>query len=160
MFVESCVVVPLAFEAARDAFDAALADGGFVAESRRAIDHGVACLGCADNSQSISAHVHVRACAVRRFTRSILVELRWESTGVARRFFPSLDGDLVLAPRNRDDTGMSIVAYYRPPLAATSRDFDDLAMSAAIREALDAFLTETMTRLIAIGWRNKLNVLG
>ena len=155
MFVESSAVVPLRFEATRDAFEAAVADDGFAAEAQRAFDHGMACLGRGTHpSHSLDAPLRVRVSAIRRFARDILVELYWEPTGPARRFFPNLAADFALAKRNHDDTGISMVACCRLPLAATNRDYDHSLVSRAVQETLDAFLTEVVIRLLAINASN------
>ena len=150
VFVESCVVVPLPFEIARDAFEATLSDGGFVDESRRAVACGVAALVGERSAPRVGTKMRVQVPGRRRFARDVLIELRWEPVGPARRFFPDVDGDLVLSSRSRDDSGMSIVAYYRSWAAAASAGFDAAMTASAVRKALDAFLTEILTRLVAV----------
>lgn len=150
MFVESCVRVPLTFAAGRAAFEIAL-DGGLVAESRCAADDGATFVTRVGpyGSRGLAKQVRVQILDVRRSRRDIKVALRWEPTGVSRRFFPSLDADLTFA-RDCGEGALAIIACYRPPLAAISAGFDRAVMSRAAQRTLDALLARISTVLITI----------
>ena len=153
MFVEASAVVPLPFDSACDAFEKALADGRFGPEMERAVAHGMAHLagGAFGGAHGIDQPLHVlHVPAVRRFPRAILLELRWAPPRPTRISVPSLEADLALAARGEHDSGLSIVASYRAPGAATPGDFDDNAAAEAVQQTLDAFLTEILTRIISI----------
>lgn len=152
VFVENRVVVPVPFERARDAFQAALADGGLAIASRRAAEQAMSAVltpaGYHHVMQAIGNQVRVNVDVNQRFIHDVVAELRWSPAGMARQFFPELDADLALSPRSRDDSGMSIVACYRRPSGFGPHFARVLAFQVAQATA-DAFLGDLRNRLIA-----------
>ena len=152
MFVQAHLPLPLPFTSARAALDAALDDGGLTEESRRAAEHGASFLMRVGpgGSRRLTKQVLVQVLPAQRVGCTVVVPLRWEATGKARRLFPCLDANLTLADAEHDASTLSIVATYRPPLDVVSADLDRIVLSRAAHATLSALLREIATKLTAI----------
>jgi hypothetical protein len=89
VFVEAHSPLPLPFNTARAALDAALADGGLIEESKRAADEGASFLmrvgpgGSRGFAKQVLVEVLPFGCAGRK----VVVPLRWQPTGTSGRLF-------------------------------------------------------------------------
>src|SRR5579864_5927398 len=120
MFVEAERVVALRFEAAAAALDRALADGGLVPESRRAVADGLSFVMPVGprGGHFPAREVAVQLLPARRTDRYVIVAVRWQATGATGRLFPALDADLKLEAGKEPDTSrLSVLGRYEPPLA-------------------------------------------
>lgn len=153
MFVEAHEALPLPLNAACAALEAALTDGGLTEESRRAAEEGTAFLmrvGPA-GSRALAKQVLVQLLPAEHVGRKLVVPLRWEATGMARRLFPSLDANLTLSSDDDGGSTISIVATYRPPLDVVSAGLDRMVLSRAADATLAALLREIVNKLTAVG---------
>jgi hypothetical protein len=100
MFVKADLTVGMPLSAAKEALEQALADGGLVAESRRAVADGLVFVMSVGprGSQVLAREVVVRLLAGHDVDQRFLVPLRWEATGPGGRMFPALDADLGSLP--------------------------------------------------------------
>lgn len=149
VFVESEVSVVLPFQVAKEALDHALADGGLVAESRRAVDDGLVFLMPVGprGSHGPAREVVVRLLAGRPVGDSFVVPLRWEARGPTGRLFPALDANLELTATDPDASRLSIIGRYEPPLGRLGATIDRAGMSKVVSATMTALLGEVATRL-------------
>jgi hypothetical protein len=134
---------------AKDALDRAVADGGLVAESRRAVDEGLVFVMPVGprGSRAPAKDVLVRLLPVRQTGESFILPLRWEVTGPAERLFPALDGNLELTADGTANCRLSIVASYAPPLGRLGTTMDRAGMSRIASATMAAFLREVAAQL-------------
>lgn len=150
MFVEASRDVPLALAAARLALDRALADGGLVAESRRAQAAGLAFLmRVGPQGVGVTKQVQVRVLPSRTVGDLVITALRWEATGRSGRLFPSLDANLILQERSPGTT-VSIFGAYTPPLGRLGARVDMAARLTVAQRTVDALLAEIAAKLIEL----------
>lgn len=146
MFVESCAIAPMPFPAARAAFEIAVG-AGLTVESRRAAIAAADVAGAAFGG--LHEQIHVQVLSVRSSARNITVAVRWDTCGLPRSC-PGLDADLALSQRGGDDSGLSIVACYRPPLTGSGAGCDRDVTAKAAQKTVDAFLAAIVARLNTI----------
>lgn len=140
----------LPFEAATAALDRALADGGLLAESRRAVTDGMDFVMQVGprGGHFPTREVMVRVLAGRRLGERFVVPLRWETTGPAGHLFPALDANLEVAPGNRPGTSsLSIIGRYQPPLAIIGQTLDRALMSKVASATMSAMVHEIAAQL-------------
>jgi hypothetical protein len=151
MFVQADLPLRLSFDAAARALDRALADGGLVAESRRAMADGlefVMPVGPRGSGHFPTREVVVRLLPARWHGQRLLVDLRWETTGPGGRLFPALDAILELAAGDEPDLSrLSIIGRYEPPLAAVGQTVDAMVMSKVATATMTAMLREVAIQL-------------
>jgi hypothetical protein len=149
MFVEAEVPVPMPFDDAKKALDLAVADGGLVAESRRAVDEGLVFLMPVGprGSHRPARDVSVRLLPGRMVSESFVVPLRWEVTGPGGRLFPALDANLELARGADAESRLSIVASYKPPLGKVGTTVDRAGLWRVASATMTALLHEITVQL-------------
>lgn len=149
VFVEAELSVALPFRVAKEALDRALADGGLVAESRRAVDDGLVFLMPVGprGSQGPAREVVVRLLAGRPVGDSFVVPLRWEARGPTGRLFPALDANLELTATDPDASRLSIIGRYEPPLGRLGATIDRAGMSRVVSATMTALLGEVAAQL-------------
>jgi hypothetical protein len=149
MFVEAELSMPLAFDAARRALDDALADGGLVSESRRAVEDGlvfvmpVGPLGTRMPAQEVV----VRLLPGRLVGHAFTVPMRWELTGPAGLVFPALDANLELIGVDHKRSRLSITGRYEPPLGRLGATVDRAVMAKVASATMNALLQEISAHL-------------
>jgi len=155
MFVEAERSVALPFDVAKEALERALADGGLVAESRRAVAEGLVFVIAVGprGRQGPAMDVLVRFLSGRRIGDSFVVPLRWEVTGSARGMFPALDANLELVATHPAASRLSIVGSYQPPLGRLGATIDRAAMSRVASATMIALLREIADELWRWGQR-------
>src|SRR5947209_5883528 len=132
MFVKADLPLALSFDVAAGALDRAMADGGLVAESRRAMADGLEFVMPVGprGSHFPAREVIVRLLQARRLGPRVVVDLRWETSGPTQRLFPALDAILELAVgENPNMSRLSIIGRYQPPLATRGQTLDIVVMS-------------------------------
>jgi hypothetical protein len=144
MFVEAELLVALPLGVAKEALDRAVADGGLVAESRRAVQEGLVFLMPVGprGSQGPAKDVLVRLLPAHQSGDRYLLPLRWEVTRPAGQLFPTLDGNLELAADGELISRLSIVASYDPPLGRLGATVDRAIMSRVASATMTALLHE------------------
>ena len=149
MFVEAEFVVPLPLGVAKEALDRAVADGGLVAESRRAVEEGLVFLMPVGprGSQGPARDVLVRLLPVHQSGDRYLLPLRWEVTGPAGQLFPTLDGNMGLTADGELMSRLSIVASYDPPMGRLGTTIDKAIMSRVANATMTSFLHEVGAQL-------------
>jgi hypothetical protein len=149
VFVEADLPLPLPFNAARAALDAALADGGLIEESKRAADEGASFLMRVGpgGSRGFAKQVLVEVLPFAWAGRKVVVPLRWEPTGTAGRLFPSLEANLTISEADASGSLVSIVASYEPPWDAVGAGLDRILLSRAAGATLTALLREIVAKL-------------
>jgi hypothetical protein len=150
MFIEADLPLALSFDTAARALDRALADGGLVSQSRRAMAHGLKYVMPVGprGSHFPAKEVIVRLLPARRVGQHLTVALRWETTGPTGRLFPALDADLELAAGEQPNTSrLSIIGRYQPPLANLGQTLDRAVMSKVASATMTAMLREIATQL-------------
>jgi hypothetical protein len=149
MFVEAELTVALPFGVAKGALDRAMADGGLVAESRRAVEDGLVFLMPVGprGSQGPAREVRVRLLAGRWVGESFAVPLRWEVPGPTGRLFPALDANLGLAATDPDESRLSIIGCYEPPFGRLGATVDRAGLSRVAAATMTALLREVEAQL-------------
>ena len=149
MFVEAELPIALTFEVAKQALDRALADGGLVAESRRAVEDGLVFVMPVGprGGRRPSMEVMVKLLPGRRIGESFVIPLRWEVTGPAGRVFPALDANLELGTINPATSRLSVIGRYEPPLGRLGTTMDRAGMSKVASATMSALLREVETQL-------------
>ena len=150
MFVQAEMPLALPFETAARALEEAIAEGGLVSESRRAMADGMQfVMPVGPRGRHFPTRdVKVHLLPVRREDRRLVVPVRWEVTGPGGRLFPALDADLELATvENATGSRLSIVARYHPPLAVVGVALDRLVMSRVASATMTAILREVACQL-------------
>lgn len=98
-------------------------------------------VGPLGGAPGLSKLVRVRVLDPVRRSGTMTVSLRWEATGLAGELFPVLDADLTLRRESDDQSRLSLVGSYRPPLGRPGVVLDKTIMSrvaaATIRSLLD-----------------------
>jgi hypothetical protein len=152
MFVEADLSMPLAFDAARRALDAALADGGLVAESRRAVEDGLVFVMLVGprGSRKPAQEVVVRLLPGRLVGPMFIVPLRWELAGSAGRLIPALDANLELVAVDPATSRLSITGRYDPPLGWLGVAIDRAGMSKVASATMNALLKEISAHLVGL----------
>ena len=150
MFVEAELSLPLAFDAARQALDDAMADGGLVAESRRALDDGLVFVMPVGprGSRKPAQEVVVRLLPGRLVGPIFIVPLRWELVASAGRIFPALDANLELVAVDHLTSRLSITGRYEPPLGRLGIVIDRAGMSKVASATMNALLRRISARLL------------
>jgi hypothetical protein len=133
VFVEAELPVSLPFGVAKEALERAVADGGLVAASRRAVDDGLVSLMPLGprGSHGAAGEVQVRLLPGRQVGGSVVVPMRWEVLGPDGQLSPVLDADLRLAARDADWSRLSIAGRYDPPLGRLCATVDGPGMGVA-----------------------------
>jgi hypothetical protein len=149
VFVEAHSSLPLPFNTARAALDAALTDGGLIEESRRAAQEGVSFLMRVgpSGSRGLAKQVLVEVLPFGWVGRKAVVPLRWRPTGAAGPLFPSLEANLTISEADHGSTSVSIVASYEPPLDLVGAGLDRILLSRAATATMTALLREIITQL-------------
>jgi hypothetical protein len=149
VFVEAELPIALAFEVAKVALDRALADGGLVAESRRAVEDGLVFVMPVGprGARRPSTEVKVRLLPGRRIGERLVVPLRWEVTGPAGALFPMLDANLELTAVDPATSRLLVVGRYEPPLGRLGATIDRVGMSRVASATMAALLRELASRL-------------
>jgi hypothetical protein len=150
MFVKADLTVGMPLSAAKEALERALADGGLVAESRRAVADGLVFVMSVGprGSQVLAREVVVRLLPGHDVDRRFLVPLRWEATGPGGRVFPALDADLELTVGDSADAcRLSIMGRYEPPLGWLGDTLDRAVMSRVASATMTALLREVADQL-------------
>lgn len=149
MFVEAELPVPLPFGVAKEALDRAVADGGLVAASRRAVDEGLDLTMpvVPRGSHGPAGEVQVRLLPGRQVGGSVVVPMRWEVLGPDGRLSPVLDADLRLAARDADRSCLSIAGRYDPPPDWLGATVGGPGMSVVASATVTALLREVAAQL-------------
>jgi hypothetical protein len=150
MFVQAERALELPFDVATEALNLALADGGLVSESRRAVSEGMEFVMAVGprNGHFPAKEVTVRMLPGRRSGPRFVVPLRWETAGHAGRLFPSLDADLELSAGEEASTSLlSIIGRYEPPFGALGQTIDRAVMSRVASATMNTMLREVATHL-------------
>jgi hypothetical protein len=152
MFVQADLPLALPFDAAASALDRAMADGGLVGESRRAMTDGLEFVMPVGprGSRFPARDVVVRLLPARRLGQRLVVDLRWETTGPTGRLFPALDAILELAAGEDPNLSrLSIIGRYQPPLATVGQTLNSMVMSRVASATMNAMLREVATQIAA-----------
>lgn len=151
VFVEAELVVDLPLQAAKESFGRAVADGGLVAESRRAVDDGLVFVMPVGprGSHGPAKEVVVRMLPGRHGPQSLVIPLRWEVAGPAGRLFPALDANLGLAAQGPESSRLWVVGRYEPPLGRLGATIDRAGMSRVASATMTAFLREVAAQLLS-----------
>ncbi len=149
MFVEAELPIALAYEVAKQALDRALADGGLVAESRRAVEDGLVFVMPVGprGARRPSTLVMVKLLPSRRFGERLVIPLRWEVTGPAGALFPALDANLELGALSPAMSQLSVIGRYEPPLGRLGATMDRAGLSKVASATMTALLRELETQL-------------
>lgn len=149
MFVKAEQVIEMQWAEAKKAMDRAVADGGLVAQSRRAVDEGLAFVMPVGprGSHGPARDVLVRLLPAHVLGEVYVVPLRWEVRGPAGRLFPALDGNLELAGDGEETSRLSIIASYDPPLGWFGATIDRALMSRVASATMAALLREVAAQL-------------
>jgi hypothetical protein len=150
MFIQAERELGLPIDVATEALNLALADGGLVSESRRAVAEGMEfVMAVGPRSGRFPAkEVIVQLLPGRRSGPRFVVPLRWETTGHAGRLFPSLDADLELTAGEQPSTSrLSIIGRYEPPLGALGQTIDRAVMSRVASATMNTMLREVAAHL-------------
>ena len=150
MFVQTDLALTLSFDDAAKAFDRALADGGLVPQSRRAMAEGLAFVMPVGprGGHCPARQVVVRMRPLRGGHQRLGWALRWETEGATGGLFPSLDANLELAAGDQPDMSqLSIIGCYQPPLASLVQTLDQAVMSKVASSTMSAMLREIAAQL-------------
>ena len=149
MFVEAELPIALTFEVAKQALDRALADGGLVAESRRAVEDGVVFVMPVGprGARRPSTEVMVRLLPSRAVGGRLVTPLRWEVAGPAGALFPALDANLELEAVEPAMSRLSVTGRYEPPLGRLGATIDRAGMSKVATATMAALLRELEIQL-------------
>jgi len=150
MFVQTDLALTLSFDDAAKAFDRALADGGLVPQSRRAMAEGLAFVMPVGprGGHCPARQVVVRMRPLRGGHQRLGWALRWETEGATGGLFPSLDANLELAAGDQPDMSqLSIIGCYQPPLASLGQTLDQAVMSKVASSTMSAMLREIAAQL-------------
>ena len=153
MFVQADLPLELSFEDAARALDLAMADGGLVSESRRAVADGLEFVMPVGprGGRFPARDVMVRLLPARRAGEHVVVPLRWETVGPTGRLFPALDANLELTASEVPNVSrLSIIGRYEPPLAGLGATLDRVVMSRVATATMTSMLREVASRLQ--GW--------
>jgi hypothetical protein len=152
MFVQADLELALPFDVAMGALERAVADGGLVAESRRAVGEGLAFsvpVG-PHGGAGLSMQVVVRLLAGHLLDGDYLVGLRWEVPGLSRRLFPALDANLALSAAGPGSSRLSVIGSYEPPLGKVGVALDRAGMSRVASATMRSFLREVASQVGAL----------
>jgi hypothetical protein len=149
VFVEAELSIALTFDVAKRALDRALADGGLVAESRRAVEDGLVFVMPVGprGARRPSTQVMVKLLPSRPVGESLVVPLRWEVAGPAGVLFPALDANLELRAVNALMSQLLVIGRYEPPLGRLGATMDRAVMSKVASATMTALLRELETQL-------------
>jgi hypothetical protein len=149
VFVEAELPIALPFEVAKQSLDRALADGGLVAESRRAVEDGLVFVMPVGprGAHRPSTQVIVKLLPSRRVGESLVIPLRWEVTGPAGALFPALDANLELRAVNPVMSRLLVIGRYEPPLGRLGATIDRAGMSKIASATMTALLRELEAQL-------------
>ena len=150
VFVEAQTSIELPFDTAVQALCDAMADGGLVAESRRAAADGlVFVMPVGPRGSQIPANeVMVQLLSGSYRDQTFVVPLRWEATGHSGRLFPALDASIELTGGDQPQTSrLSIIGRYEPPLSKLGEALDRAVMSRVASATINALVRETANRL-------------
>lgn len=150
MFVQAEMPLAVPFETAARGLERAIAEGGLVSESRRAMADGLEfMMPVGPRGHHFPAReVDVHLLPVRREDRRLVVPVRWEAVGAGGRLFPSLDADLELTAEDEPTASrLSIIACYQPPMALLGEALDRIVMSKVASATMAAILREVAAHL-------------
>ena len=142
MFVEAHVTLPMAADTARLAVEHALSGHSLQRHSTDAVAEGIALvLTVGPRGGPLSKEVLAHTLDTRQVGRTFVIPLRWEATGTASRFYPTLDANIGITPVDPLTCVLSIIGSYTPPLGVVGSTLDRAAMSRIATATLDAFLS-------------------
>ncbi len=149
MFFAADTVVPLSLATARAALNRALAEGGLIAESRRANDDGLAFLARVGPSGAPfpRKQVLLHVLPSRDVDGSTVVPLRWDATGATGQWFPSLDANLTLTEADAESTVVAVIGTYSPPLGSLGAAIDRAVLSTAATATARTLIREVAAQL-------------
>jgi hypothetical protein len=150
MFASAERALELSYPVARERLERALADGGLVGESRRAVGEGLAFVMPVGprGARFPGVEVVVSVLPARGGPEGVLLPLRWELPGPAGRLVPALDANLHLVPA-ADGSLLSVVGRYDPPLGRFGRVLDRAGLGNVATATLAALLREIAAHLDA-----------
>ncbi|MDQ1695609.1 MAG: hypothetical protein QOJ03_962 [Frankiaceae bacterium] len=143
MFLEAHLTLPLPADEAQCAVEQALSGHALHHHAQRAMDEGLDILldvRPARLPHGLSKTVVARTLPARRVGTTAVIPLRWEATGPASHFYPSLDANIGITPSDPLTSVLSIVGSYAPPLGGLGAGLDRLALSRVAQATVEAFL--------------------
>ena len=161
MFAWAEVPLEMPIDTAKQALELAVADGGLIGESRRAISQGRAFVVAVGprGSQGIAKEVVVRVVRGRSIGDSYLMALRWEVPGVAGKLFPALDANLALSALGPASSELRLLGSYRPPLGKFGGSLDRAALARVASATAKAFLNDVAAHLAKLAAAQTLDVV-
>ena len=103
-------------------------------------------LGVSVASHRFAKKIQVEVSEPRHFTGATLLSLRWQSAS-ASGLFPTLDGQLEIAPIGPASTQLGLSGSYEPPLGALGRVADRALMHRVAELTVKDFLDRIGERL-------------
>lgn len=90
----------------------------------------------------ITKAVHVSSLPPRIVEDTIVVSIRWDSTGPTGDLFPSLDADLTLSRHAEHQTLLTLTGSYRPPFGRVGATLDRLLLHEVAAASIRNFLNQ------------------
>ncbi len=77
-----------------------------------------------------------------------MVPVRWMPTGPGSGLFPEFDGNLELTPDGPQNSRLTLVGSYRPPLGALGERLDRLMLRRAAYATINSLLDRLVSSLV------------
>jgi hypothetical protein len=145
MFVAEEATLPVSFGTARNRLARFIRQGTLLAASREAYEKQggqLARVGPFDGTPGLSRLVEVQLGDLVTRDASAVLPLRWRATGRSGGLFPTLDGDLTLAPAGGQASLLGLTGVYRPPFGPVGAALDDVLLNRVAAATVQAFLRE------------------
>jgi hypothetical protein len=152
MFLEAHVTLPMPADKAKSAVERALLGHALHRNAQCALNEGLDVLLDvlpARLPHGLSKAVVAHTLPARQVGATAVIALRWEATGPAGRFYPSLDANIGITRSDHLTSVLSIVGSYAPPLGGFGAGLDRIALSRVAQATVEAFLHQLAAEALA-----------
>jgi hypothetical protein len=151
MFVSEGLSVAVPFALARERLQLGLISGFVADSSSDAYKQGtmlLARLGPFKDQPRLAKQVRIKTLPPYSRGDALVIPLRWIPVGPRSGPFPEFDGNLELSPDGPQNSRLTLVGSYRPPLGALGERLDRLVLHRAAYATICSLLDRLVTGLV------------
>jgi hypothetical protein len=151
MFVSEEMSVAAPFVMARERLQLGLISGFVENFSSDAYEQGtmlLARLGPFKDQPRLTKQVRIQTLPPYSRGGALVVPVRWMPTGPGSGLFPEFDGNLELTPDGPQNSRLTLVGSYRPPLGALGERLDRLMLRRAAYATINSLLDRLVSSLV------------
>jgi len=150
MFISEELSVTAPFGAARERLQFGLISGFVEHSSSDSYEQGTLLLtrlGPFRDQPRLAKQVRIKTLAPYPRGDTLVIPVRWMPTGPGSGLFPEFDGNLELTPDGPENSRLTLVGSYRPPLGALGKRLDRLVLHRAAYATISSLLARLVNSL-------------